>query len=81
MTNFKVGDKIILKESDYYIKEIWYKFKIIDISPYNSYPIGAVYDNREYVFSEEYDVLEKITEDPIKLLFNHLKNIWMKKQM
>lgn len=75
MTNFKVGDKFILKESNFYMKEIGYKFKIIDIEFYNSYPIRAVYDNREYVFNEEYDVLEKIIEDPIKLLFNHLKNI------
>ena len=75
MTNFKVGDKFILKESNYYIKLIGCEFKIVDINFYNSYPIKAIYDNEKYVFSEEYDILEKIIEDPIKLLFNHLLNI------
>lgn len=75
MTNFKVGDRFILKESNYYNKVIGKEFEITDINLCNEYPIRAVYDNIGYVFSEEYDVLEKIIEDPIKLLFNHLKNI------
>lgn len=75
MTNFKVGDRFILKESDYYNTKIGEEFKIVDINFDNSYPIRAIYDNKEYCFNEEYDVLEKIIEDPIKLLFNHLKNI------
>lgn len=75
MTNFKVGDKFILKESNYYIKLIGCEFEIVDINFNNIYPIKAEYDNEKYVFSEEYDILEKKIGDPIKLLFNHLKNI------
>lgn len=79
MTNFKVGDKFILKESDYYIELIGCEFEIIDINFDRSYPIKAVNNgiaiNIEYSFSEEHDTLEKILQDPIKLLFNHLKNI------
>lgn len=75
MTNFKVGDKFILKESDYYIELIGCEFEIIDINFDKSYPIKAVNNGIEYSFSEEHDILEKKIEDPIKLLFNHLLNI------
>jgi hypothetical protein len=75
MTNFKVGDKFILKESGYYRTLIGEEFEITEINYIYSYPIKAICNNIKYHFSEEYDVLEKIEQDPIKLLFNHLKTI------